>query len=143
MAYSYPRKSKYRFRVGRSSAGLGLFARERIRRDDFVIEYFGPYISDDEADRKGGRYLFQIKKDCVIDGSSRENIARYMNHSCKPNCEAEIDGRRVFLYALRDIEPGEELTYDYGKEYVEDYIKPFGCRCVHCRTKRGGAAVAA
>jgi len=68
----------------------------------------------------------------MIDGSARSNIARYINHSCKPNCEAEIVAGRVFLRALRRIEAGEELSYDYGKEYFDMYIKPYGCRCAAC-----------
>lgn len=120
-------------RVGRSSAGLGLFAEDHIKKDDFVIEYWGPMLSDEAADEKGGAYLFEIDKDHTIDGTTRKNTARYINHSCKPNCEPEIDGKRVFIYAIRNIKPGEELTYHYGKQYFEDYLKPRGCRCGHHR----------
>lgn len=129
MAYKKPRTSKHQVRVGRSSAGLGLFATDHIKKDDFVIEYYGNMLTDEQADVKGGLYLFQIDKEFTIDGTPRYNKARYINHSCKPNCEPEIDGKRVFIYAIKNIKPGEELTYDYGKEYFNDYIKPFGCRC--------------
>ena len=131
MPYSYPRKPKHDLRVGRSYAGLGLFAKDKITKGDFIIEYCGPLLTDEEADKKGGAYLFEIDDEYTIDGSSRKNTARYINHSCKPNCEPEIDGDRVFVYATRNIKPGEELTYHYGKNYFEDYIKPIGCRCGH------------
>lgn len=127
---------KYSVRVGRSSAGLGLFAEDRIKKDDFIIEYHGRLLTDEEADEKGGAYLFEIDKDHTIDGTPRENTARYINHSCKPNCEPEIDGKRVFIYAIKNIKPGEELTYHYGKEYFEDYLKPNGCRCGHHQKKK-------
>lgn len=120
------------YRVRRSNAGLGLFAEKAFQKGDFVIEYKGPIITDDEADDRGGKYLFAIDKDVVIDGAGRNNKARYINHSCRPNCEAEIDGERVFIYARKNIQFGEELSYDYGKEYWEDYIKPYGCRCEKC-----------
>lgn len=123
-------------RVGRSSAGLGLFAVDHMKKGDFVIEYWGPMLSDEEADEKGGAYLFEIDKEHTIDGTTRKNTARYINHSCKPNCEPEIDGKRVFIYAIKNIKPGEELTYHYGKQYYEDFIKPNGCRCGNHRKRK-------
>lgn len=133
MAFARPRKSKHKFRIGRSKAGLGLFAQEPILRGSFVIEYFGSFLSDAQADDSGGKYLFEISKKWIIQGNSRENVARYMNHSCKPNCRAEIDGRRIYIYARRKIEPREELTYNYGKGYFESEIKPKGCVCAYCK----------
>ena len=132
-----PRESRYAFRVGRSSAGLGLFAKDQIERGDFVIEYHGPVLSRDEADRKGGKYLFEVSSRRVVDGTPRCNIARYINHSCRPNCETDIVRGKIYIYALRRIKPGEELAYDYGKEYFDDFIKPHGCRCAHCQKERG------
>jgi len=135
--YKFPRKSKYAYRVGRSLAGLGLFVVEEIpKKDEFIIEYFGKFLNGDEADGQGGKYLFEIEKDLVIDGATRKNIARYLNHSCKPNCYAETDGKRVFIYSKRKILPGEELCYHYGKEYWEDIIKPEGCKCQAHKGKR-------
>ncbi|MEX0916996.1 MAG: SET domain-containing protein [Candidatus Paceibacterota bacterium] len=118
-----------KFRVGRSSAGLGLFAKVSFKRDEKLLEYTGEMITGEEADRRGGKYLFEIGKKHVIDGKERGNIARYINHSCSPNAEPEIDGRRVFVYAIKSIKEGDEITYNYGKEYYDDYIKPHGCRC--------------
>ena len=129
MPYRYPRTSPHNLKVRRSSAGLGLFADNPITKDDFVIEYFGPILNDTESSAKGGKYLFAIDEERTIDGSSRQNLARYLNHSCKPNCEAEHDGKRIFMYAIKNIKPGDELTYHYGQEYFEDFIKPRGCRC--------------
>lgn len=135
MPYKYPRKQKYDVSVKRARAGLGLFAETPIKRGDFIIEYYGPVMNEDEADTKGGKYQFGVDDKWTIDGSSRKNMARYINHSCRPNCEPEIEGKRVFIHALRAIKPGEELTYNYGKEYFNDYIKPYGCRCGHHRSR--------
>ena len=133
MGYRYPRKSKHTLAVVRSSAGLGLKTQFSIPKGDFVAEYFGTFLSDEEADKNGGKYLFEVDKDLVINGTTRGNIARYINHSCRPNCESEIDGKRVFIYAKRNIKSGEELAYDYGKEYFDDFIKPHGCKCAPCK----------
>lgn len=123
------------FNVKRTRTGLGLFATRAYVKDDLVIEYTGERITDEEADRRANRYLFEINEKWTIDGSGRENLARYMNHSCKPNCEAEVDeGRkRIFIYAKKRIAPGDELTYDYGTAHFNEYIKPYGCRCEACR----------
>jgi hypothetical protein len=124
--------------VKRSKAGLGLFAREDLKKGDFVIEYTGEKIHADEADRRGGKYLFTLTKELVIDGKGRSNIARYINHSCRPNCEAEVDEdeKKVRIYAKKNIRSGEELTYHYGKEYWDDHIKPIGCKCEECLIKK-------
>lgn len=121
--------------VKRSSAGLGLFAQAPFKRGDFIIEYTGERITTKEADARGGKYLFIIDDDWVIDGKGRENTARYINHACKPNAEAESDedAKKVRIFARKKILPGEEITYDYGTVYWNEYIKPFGCRCASCR----------
>jgi uncharacterized protein len=121
-----------KFAVKRGSAGFGLFSKASFQRGDFIIEYAGPIVSNKQADERGGKYLFEISSRRTIDGSARSNLARYINHSCRPNCEAEIDGSRVMIYAKRNIAAGEEFTYHYGKEYFKDLIKPFGCRCSMC-----------
>lgn len=129
------KKSPYALRVGRSSAGLGLFTKDPIPKGAFIVEYFGPMLTDKQADNKGGKYLFEIKKDHIIDGTSRKNIARYINHSCRPNCEPETPNKRVLIYATKNIKAGEELTYDYGDEYFDDIIEPHGCKCAPCNKK--------
>ncbi|HET6450439.1 MAG TPA: SET domain-containing protein-lysine N-methyltransferase, partial [Spirochaetia bacterium] len=78
---------KGRFAVKRSSIGLGLFAREPIRRGKLVIEYTGELLPAEEAYRRGGRYLFEVNSRWIVDGVGRENLSRYINHSCRPNCE--------------------------------------------------------
>lgn len=120
--------------VKRSRAGLGLFANQEFKRGDFIIEYTGEIIPTEEADRRGGKYLFILNSKLTIDGKGRENTARYINHSCKPNAEAETDedARKIRISAKRKILPGEEIAYDYGKEYCDEYIKPHGCKCAHC-----------
>src|SRR4029078_11744692 len=72
----------------------------------------------------------------TVDGSGRRNIARYANHSCRPNAESDVVKRNVILRAIRKIKPGDEITYDYGSEYFEIFLKPVGCKCVKCAEKR-------
>ena len=123
-------------RVGRSSAGLGLFATRHFKKGERIIEYFGREISKAEEYTSRSKYLFEVNSRKTIDGTVRENFARYINHSCKPNCQPEIVRGRVFIDALRNIKEGEELLYDYGEEYVNEHIKPYGCRCVKCAIKK-------
>lgn len=127
-----------RFRLGRCRTGLGLFARVPLRAGARLIEYTGARITGEEADRRGGRYLFHVDATHAIDATGREHLARYINHACRPNCEARTVGRRIFIYARRHIEAGEELTYHYGAVYFRVFIKPMGCRCATClrRTER-------
>jgi uncharacterized protein len=124
--------TKYKLDVKKSSAGLGLFAGEKIKKGEKVIEYIGEKITADEANKRGGKYLFELNSKWTIDGTNRKNIARYVNHGCDPNCEAEVRSGRIFILSKRSIEPGEELLYDYGKEYFDEHLKPGGCRCRKC-----------
>jgi hypothetical protein len=129
-----------RFRVGRSASGLGLFVRVPFEAGDRVIEYTGERITGEEANRRGGRYLFQIDAGHALDATGREHLARYINHACRPNCEARTVGRRIFIYAKRAIAPGEELTYHYGGIYFRAFIEPAGCRCTTCTRRAERAA---
>jgi len=124
--------------VKKSKSGLGLFTRQPLKKGELVIEYTGEKITEAEANRRGGKYLFELNDNWTIDGKGRENKARYLNHSCKPNCYPELDENeeRIFIYAKRKIEPGEELTYHYGKMYFNDLIGKNGCRCDNCETNR-------
>jgi hypothetical protein len=120
-------------RVRRSRAGLGLFSVRAIKKGMY-LEYTGKIISNKKADAmKGARYLFELNSKWTIDGSTRQNLARYVNHSCTPNCESVQNGKRVFIKAKKNIPAGEQLTYDYGKEYFDEFIKPFGCVCKKCQ----------
>lgn len=123
--------------VKRSSAGLGLFAQEDIKKGELIIEYTGERISADEANKRGGRYLFEVTDTLTIDGKGRENKARYINHACKPNCEAEHDedDDKIYIRACKNIRAGEEITYHYGKEYKKEIIDQEGCRCATCVAK--------
>jgi SET domain-containing protein len=127
------------FRVGRSETGLGLFATDVIEKGTFIIEYAGPRIPNEEAHRRrSARYLFEINSRWTIDGSPRWNTARYINHSCRPNAEAVVSRGRIRIKAIRRIRPGDEITYNYGRNYFETFIKPTGCKCLSCRTERPG-----
>lgn len=116
-------------RVGRSSAGLGLFATRPFKKGERIIEYVGRTISAAEAYTSRSKYLFEVNARRTIDGTVRTNVARYINHSCRPNCEPEIERGRIFIDARKGIKVGEELSYDYGEEYFNEHIRPFGCRC--------------
>jgi hypothetical protein len=117
----------------RSSAGLGLFAGEDINKGDFIIEYVGEVLTRKAADDRGGKYLFETSSNRVIDGKDRSNKARYINHACKPNAEVEIERGHINIYAIKNIKKGDEINYDYGKEYTDEYCKP--CLCATCVVK--------
>ncbi len=128
------------YRIGRSRTGLGLFATKPIKKGAKIIRYIGPMLdcSKKEDDAVENKYLFQITKRWTIDGSVRKNIARYINHACKPNAESDVSARKrmVVIRAIKDIEPGDEINYDYGSDYFKEYLKPIGCKCDACEKKR-------
>ena len=129
-------KGKRKYAVKRSATGLGLFAVEAIAKGERIIEYIGPLISNEEVEkRKAGKYFFGVNTKWSIDGSARSNLARYFNHSCRPNAEAFISGYRVWIWSKKRIAAGEEITINYGKEYFDDHIKPRGCSCAKCLEK--------
>ena len=119
-----------KYAVRRASAGRGLFATVGFKRHEEIIEYVGEEVAFDSA--PNSKYLIEVDEHTVIDGSSHTNKARYLNHSCKPNAEACIVGRKVFIYAKKRIVPQEEITIDYGKDYWDEHIAPNGCRCAPC-----------
>ena len=121
--------------VKRSSAGLGLFATRAFKKGERIIEFFGRVFSKADEYKRRSQYLFEINSRKTIDGSSRENFARYINYSHKPNCEPNIVKGRVWIDAIKNIKTGEELSYDYGDEFFEEHIKPYGCRCRKCPVK--------
>jgi hypothetical protein len=126
------------FRVGRSPAGLGLFAVKPIAKKKYIVTYSGKLITAEKSrrrERAGAKYMFEVNRRWTIDGSSRRNLGRYLNHSCRPNAKPVLRKRRVVFVASRDIAPGEEITFDYGEEYFELFIKPSGCRCAACARK--------
>jgi uncharacterized protein len=121
--------------------GMGAFALRRIRKGTRIIEYLGERVSHEEADRRyeskaasdAHTFLFTVDSRTVIDAGVGGNEARFLNHSCDPNCESVIEGRRVFIEAIRNIEPGEEMTYDYRIQREADdppgIEEVFACRC--------------
>jgi uncharacterized protein len=111
------------FRVGRSTTGLGLFATKPIKRAGYIASYRGRRISTEEADRlmaRGATYIFELNSRWNIDGSPRWNVARYINHSCRPNARPVHRKGGIVIVALRRIEPGEEITYDWPAPGSED-----------------------
>ncbi|HEX2722957.1 MAG TPA: SET domain-containing protein-lysine N-methyltransferase, partial [Gemmatimonadaceae bacterium] len=119
--------------------GRGCFATRRIRRGQKIVEYTGERITNEEADRRYDEekmdrhhtYLFTLDDETCIDGDVRTNIARLINHSCDPNCEAIVEDDRIWIYALTNIQPGVELAYDYkyertgGRKMEKFYV----CHC--------------
>jgi hypothetical protein len=127
------------YRIGRSRTGLGLFATRRIKKGTRIIRYFGPLLdSKKKQDDIENKYLFELGNRWTIDGSVRKNIARYINHGCKPNAESDVKPRKrkVYIRAIKNIEPDEEINYDYGTDYFKAYLKPIGCKCDACEKKR-------
>lgn len=120
--------------------GRGVYATKLIPKEQRIIEYVGERIDKEESGRRGisqqaksvktgdaAVYIFTLSKKYDIDGDVPWNTARLINHSCEPNCEAWIEGRRIYVHSLRDIQAGEELTFDYGFD-VECY-EDHPCRC--------------
>jgi SET domain-containing protein len=127
------------FRVGRSKTGLGLFAVAEIGRGRIITEYRGRRISNELAEsreKRGARYMFELNGKWTVDGSPRYNLARYANHSCRPNAEADIVRGKILLRAIKKIRPDDEITYDYGKEYFDLFFRPSSCLCAHCDDKK-------
>ena len=128
------------YRVGRSRTGLGLFATKPIKKGTKILRYFGPILDSKKKkdDAIENKYLFELNNRWTIDGSVRKNVARYINHACKPNAESDVKPRKrkVVIRAIKNIEPGDEINYDYGTDYFKAYLKPIGCKCVACEKKR-------
>jgi SET domain-containing protein len=126
------------YRIGRSSTGLGLFATAEIKKGAYIVTYRGRLIPNEEAEKRearGASYMFEYNSKWTIDGSSRRNIARYVNHACKPNAEALTRKGRIVYVARRRIRPEEEITVDYGKDYFECFLEDKGCKCAACLEK--------
>ncbi|HEY7878061.1 MAG TPA: SET domain-containing protein-lysine N-methyltransferase [Gemmatimonadaceae bacterium] len=136
------------FEIRRSRIqGRGAFATRKIRKGTRIIEYAGERITHEESDRRYDdetmqrhhTFLFTLNSKTVVDGAANGNASRFINHSCDPNCEAVIEDRRIWIEALRTIQPGEELAYDYQYEREDDADEKeearYPCRCgsVKCR----------
>jgi len=131
------------FRIGRSRTGLGLFATRPIKKNSRIAEYKGPLLGKkaaEKAERSTNLYLYEINSRWTIDGTPRSNVARYANHSCNPNSETYNVKLRVFIRAMRNIKPGEEIVYDYGIDYLKNVIGRSNCKCSRCRKRRNRRA---
>ena len=121
--------------------GRGVFAKRRIRPGQKIVEYTGEKVSNDEADRRYDEdrmkrhhtFLFTLDDDNCIDGDVPTNEAKLINHSCDPNCEAIIDKDHIWIYAVKNIQPGVELAYDYQYERtggnIAELEKFYVCHC--------------
>jgi SET domain-containing protein len=128
------------YRIGRSRTGLGLFAVRPIAKKEYIVTYSGKWITTEEALRRESRgnprYLFEVNSRWTIDGTTRRNLGRYVNHSCKPNAEPVLRKGKMVLVASKAIESGDEITFDYGEDYFDYYFKKAGCRCMACEVKQ-------
>ena len=112
----------------------GLYAAKNIKAGKIIINYKGKIITIKETERNPkydndkAIYLFNLNNRYDLDGDFEYNIARLINHSCSPNCEVDGKDLKLWIFALRDIKKGEELSYDYGFAYDKDY-KQFVCKC--------------
>jgi len=121
--------------------GKGVYATQRIRKGTRIIEYLGDRITHEEADDRydakgqddGHTFLFVVNDRIVIDAGVGGNDARFINHRCSPNCDTVIENDRVFIEAVRTIEPGEELGYEYGLTWEStddpEELANYACRC--------------
>lgn len=125
---------------GSAIHGRGVYATTFIPQETKIIEYVGELVDKDESGKRGisqhaksletgdaAVYIFTLSRKYDIDGNVPWNTARLINHSCKPNCEAWIEGRKIFIHSLTKIEAGEELTFDYG--FDVDCYEDHPCRC--------------
>ena len=119
--------------------GWGVYTTERIPKNKRIIHYAGEKISNQESLKRERRYIrqghiwcFKLTNRTVIDAGVGGNVARFINHSCRPNCWIEVADKTIWIRAARTIEPGEELTYDYNTE--GDKVIPCRCR-PGCKTK--------
>lgn len=142
--------------------GRGLFAVKLIRSGDLICEYKGVRVRWQEVSRQtapemadpGHTVLFGLEQDMVLDGNKSGNSARWLNHSCSPNCEAQLSNNRIYIYALRDILPDEELSLDYTLvvderrsrrvcEQFRCYCRSFNCRGTMLEKRRKNAGTKA
>ncbi len=139
-------QSPYVFKQRSSIHGYGIYARRDIPKGARVIEYVGERITKAESERRadallreaqgnverGAVYIFELNRRYDIDGNVGYNTAKYINHSCDPNCEADVIRGKIWITALREIAQGEELTYNYGYDLDEFEDHPCRCRTSRC-----------
>jgi SET domain-containing protein len=127
---------KIRVRVDTSRiAGQGLFAAQDIGKGTKIMRYIGEKITHKESDRRlaaGNVYIFGLNERYALDGNTPKNTARYINHSCDPNCQTEQFGNSIWIVSIKDIQAGEELSYNYEYEADDDPSQPCHCGAQHC-----------
>ena len=122
------------FRKKSGINNLGLFAKSDINKGEKVIEYKGRKFThkqveeNDRFDNSKAIYLFTLNERYVLDGDTKTNTAKYINHSCDPNCEVDFIKGKIWIIAIKDIKKGDELSYDYGFGYDADF-RQFPCKC--------------
>ncbi len=127
------------FAVRRTVTGLGLFTLRPIGAGKRILEYTGVLVPVEEIEGSRKKYFFEVDERRALDGSDRRNIARYINHSCRPNAKAYSSTRgRVWIWSIKNIKAGEEITINYGRDYFDEHIKPKGCKCRKCSAEREG-----
>lgn len=131
MLRTKPEKKK-KYVIKRSATGLGMFAQQDIPSQTRIIEYIGTRLTNAEAEQSDNRYIIFLNETHTLDGKDRKNAARYLNHSCQSNAAAYTTGKRVWIWSERVIKAGEEITINYGPEYLAAYIQPGACRCRGC-----------
>ena len=123
--------------------GNGVVAAKNINKNEKIIQYIGEKITKSEGDKRseqrikkylnsnktGSVYIFELNKKYDIDGTPKYNKARYINHSCDPNCEVEIIENEIWICSIKKIRKGDELTYDYGYEFDKDDFRDHVCKC--------------
>ncbi len=137
------------WRVKKSKVhGSGVFATKNIKKNTRIIEYIGDVVTKSEGDKRSARriknylnseetgsvYIFELNKKFDIDGSPEYNKARYVNHSCDPNCEVDILNNKIWISSIKNIKSGTELTYDYGYTFDANDFRDHICKCgsKHC-----------
>ena len=123
------------YKIGKSVIdNKGLYASKNIKKGTKIINYVGKIITKKETDtnpkfdNEKAIYLYNLNSKYDLDGDFKYNTARLINHSCDPNCEVDGKGLKLWISAIKDIKKGDELTYDYGFSFDEDY-RQFPCKC--------------
>ena len=123
--------------------GTGVFSKKKIKKGTKIIQYIGEKVTRSEGNKRsekrlnkflnsekdGSVYIFELNAKYDIDGSPLYNKARYINHSCNPNCEVDIKGGEIWISSIKNIKKGSELTYDYGFEFDADDFMDHKCKC--------------
>ncbi len=115
--------------------GIGGFARANIQAGTRIIEYLGEKISKQESLARcelNNAYIFALDEECDLDGNVSWNPARFLNHSCEPNCEAQLEEGQIWLVAIHEIRAGDELTFNYGYDLADYREHPCGCGAPGC-----------